>query len=294
MKKEFVPTPGLHIIHKTKNPGEWLVVTHDILKNSIRLCRCHIEPDYLKGALLKGDTIIYTMSEGNKQNQRVITGFTVLSWHDDHVETLVICADPRKGSAKPLMLETFRLARHRKYPYAKLEAIDTTLKYYPKFSYKPLNEPLGYKMYKNLSKPEENLIGFSDKIIVTNRSRKRKLPAKYEQKNSDSNVVVAPVKRRRGMEGSPFPEDSIVWVSGFGYPWPAQVVVPPRAQYKNAPRGKDDDVFVVFFGTGEYTWTKSSRLCHYLECYDQYARSKVRDKKLRRAIEHANASIRLM
>lgn len=311
MNEHFVPTSGVHILHRGDH--EWDDVAKSILENYGVLCRRDISPLYLKDILTRGphvaDTIMYT------KDRRGVTGFTALSWKDGYVETLAICSDPHRGSAKPLMVNTFRLARQKQLPYARLHAMPKVMTYYPKYTYKfvrPMVSPTvgyihGHDMYKNLADPSENLAGFSNKSVRVpseTDSRKRKLPAKYRDVSPTSSSTSATTHKKEKRHRSPttptsvlIPETGmapVVWVRLDGYPWwPAQVVVPqPRAgQYKNANarRLPGDDVFVAFFGGG-YAWTKYSKMCDYRECYDKYA-ANPKQQALKDAIAEADAAL---
>lgn len=233
-----------------------------------------VAPEYItEEAIDQAETIVYTVAKDGKVN-----AFALVRWRRGHMDTLVVCSEKaRGGSAKPVVLESLMLARKAGKPYAELHALRNVLTWYPRFGYAltaPMsegNDIRGWHMRKNLS----------DTVNW------RELPPGVPRHGSVAPESPAtPVAVAKPM-ATEYPVDSVVWASVPPYPWwPAQIQTPQTAAQRKLPH-HPGDVFVVFYGTGDFRWISPDRLRPYASPPQQ----KKRSAALLRAIQAADNSL---
>ena len=210
-------------------------------------------------ALNHGDVVLYT-----KSRTGLVSAFLIGRWRRPYeFETMVVCSNhDRKGSSKPLILESFRLARERKARKATLTALGNVRTYYPKFGYvdhSDVNNDLWY-FVKNLSNTKNYYK--EDTAPVEQEAPQEEERARRQPQTPvvDPPEPPAPAPRRQPRPSAPapgkYPVGAVVLARVPGHPWwPAQVRKPTdsRKRLKHSP----GDYFVVFWGSKTYAWTRA-------------------------------------
>lgn len=147
MRKAMLP---IHVLYK-RDPHEKQI--HSEILRFVKRggCRDELHTEYVRICLDGSDMVLYQTFDNR------IVSFLIADFEKSSMETSAVCADATHGSAKELILASFKIARARGLRNAQLHSVNKALAYYPRFGYARVDESAenkggGWLHIKNLSR----------------------------------------------------------------------------------------------------------------------------------------------
>lgn len=123
----------VHIIYK-RDPHEKQI--HSEILSFVRHggCRGELHTEYVRICLDGSDMVLY-----QKYADKIVS-FLIADFEKSSMVTSAVCSDKVHGSAKDLILASFKIARARGLKNAQLHSVNRALAYYPRFGYARVEE----------------------------------------------------------------------------------------------------------------------------------------------------------
>ena len=123
----------VHVIYK-RDPHEKQI--HSEILRFVKRggCRDVLHTEYVRICLDGSDMVLYQTFDNR------IVSFLIADWEGPEMVTSAVCSDTTHGSAKELILTSFKIARARGLQSAQVHSVGKLLTYYPRFGYARVDE----------------------------------------------------------------------------------------------------------------------------------------------------------